>query len=158
MERHTRIRINLSQREFEIEGSEDFVRGYQSRIDAFFEAIDATRPSPPPDTPGETVPAAQSDLGAFGEYIQRLPSSATDVDRMLAAGYFVQRESADDAFATAEANRRLAEYGIKIGNPSQCVKQSLMAKRLFMVQRNRYRVSQFGRVYLRQILSIEISD
>ncbi len=157
MDQRARLRINLAQREFEIEGSEEFVSQYQPRIDALFEAFEVS-PTPPPAVAANETPAAPSqDLGAFGEYIQRLPGSATDVDRMLAAGFFVQRESTDDAFATADANRRLADYGIKIGNPSQCVKQSLMAKRVFMVQRNRYRISQHGRGYLRQLIGVELS-
>lgn len=159
LDRQARLRINLTQREFEIEGSEEFIKQYQPRIDALFEAIETGMAMAPEPAPmAADVDVKTGDLGPFGEYIQRLPGSATDVDRMLAAGYFVQRESADDAFATADANRRLAEYGIKIGNPSQCVKQSLMAKRLFMVQRNRYRISQFGRVYLRQLTNLDLAD
>ncbi len=149
-----RLRINLAQRELEIEGSEEFVRQYQDRIDAMFAAFEAT--DPPVQERIEPGPANQDqrqDLESFGEFIQRLPTSATDVDCMLAAGYYVQQQSSDDAFTTADANRRLAEHGVKIGNPSQCVKQSLLAKRVFMVQRGRYRVSQNGRVYLRQSLN-----
>jgi hypothetical protein len=71
---------------------------------------------------------------------------------MLAAGFFVQQGAADDAFGTADANKKLTEQGVKLGNPSQCVKQSLLAKRVFMVQRGRYRVSQHGRAHLRQLL------
>ena len=71
---------------------------------------------------------------------------------MLAAGFYVQMNSVDDAFGTSDANRRLLEQGIKLGNPSQCVKQSLLAKRLFLVSKGRYRVSQPGRAYLRQLL------
>ena len=71
---------------------------------------------------------------------------------MLAAGFYVQANSTDDAFATADANRRLTEQGIKLGNPSQCVKQSLLAKRVFLVSKGRYRVSQPGRAHLRQLL------
>ena len=71
---------------------------------------------------------------------------------MLAAGYYVQQHAADDSFATADANKRLTEQGIKLGNPSQCVKQSVLSKRVFMVTRGRYRVSQHGRQHLRQLL------
>ena len=63
-----------------------------------------------------------------------------------------RRPVADDAFATGDANRRLTEQGIKLGNPSQCVKQSLLAKRVFLVSKGRYRVSQPGRAHLRQLL------
>ncbi|MFO1068341.1 MAG: hypothetical protein U1E14_07435 [Geminicoccaceae bacterium] len=154
MEQRARIRVDLAQRAFEIEGSETFVRDLLDRLEdlvqngAPVEAAAAIA-----EAPAASVPAAPtSELGSFGEFIQRLPSSATEVDRMLAAGYWCQAQSADDAFATGDANRRLTEQGIKLGNPSQCVRQSLNARRVFAVQRGRFRVSQTGRHYLRQLV------
>ena len=159
MDQRGRLRINLSQREFEVEGSEEFVRGFADRIQELLDLFDL----PPPAaaavaTPenGATEPPAA--LGTFGEFILRLPSSSTDVDKMLAAGFYVQATSSDDAFATGDANRRLTEQGIKLGNPSQCVKQSLLAKRVFLVSKGRYRVSQPGRAHLRQLLGPAIPD
>ncbi|MFZ1430572.1 MAG: hypothetical protein WAS21_27855 [Geminicoccaceae bacterium] len=154
MDQHTRLRINLAQREFEVEGSEDFVRSFVDRIEDLLQSLDSAAPTSLPTVVDEPPrPAAvDSTLGSFGEFLLRLPSSATDVDKMLAAGFYVQMTSADDAFGTSDANRRLLEQGIKLGNPSQCVKQSLLAKRLFLVSKGRYRVSQPGRTYLRQLL------
>ncbi|MEK0082308.1 hypothetical protein [Benzoatithermus flavus] len=152
-----RLRINLTQREFEVEGSEDFVQGFAERFQELLEEFENVSAAPL-SAVATTAPAegraadVASSLGSFGEYIMRLPSNSTDVDKMLAAGYFVQQQSADDAFGTADANKRLTEQGIKLGNPSQCVKQSLMAKRVFMISKGRYRVSQPGRAYLRQLL------
>ena len=71
---------------------------------------------------------------------------------MLAAGFFAQARSGDNAFSTGDANNLLMEQGVKVGNPSQCVKQSLNARRVFTVQRGRYRVSQPGLDYLRQLI------
>lgn len=153
MEDRARLRISLGQREFEVEGSEAFVREFAPRFETLLERLTsppAAGASPAPQAGGEGDPAPA--LGTFGEYLLRLPANATDVDRMLAAGYFVQQQAADDSFATAEANRRLTEQGIKLGNPSQCVKQSVLAKRVFMVTRGRYRVSQHGRQHLRQLM------
>lgn len=153
LDQRTRLRINLAQREFEVEGSEDFVRSFVDRIEELLQSLDSTTPASFPTAVDEPRPAAlDSALGSFGEFLLRLPSSATDVDKMLAAGFYVQMTSVDDAFGTSDANRRLLEQGIKLGNPSQCVKQSLLAKRLFMVSKGRYRVSQPGRAYLRQLL------
>lgn len=154
MDQRSRLRINLTQREFEVEGSEEFVRGFAARIEELLLSLDNGVP-PSPAVPSEEQPrppATDPNLGSFGEFLLRLPSSATDVDKMLAAGFYVQTASADDAFGTSDANRRLLEQGIKLGNPSQCVKQSLLAKRLFLVSKGRYRVSQPGRAYLRQML------
>lgn len=154
-----RLRINLAQREFEVEGSESFVEGFAERFRELLDGLENVSLPLPQPAVANTAPAvesraadAASALGSFGEFIMRLPSNSTDVDKMLAAGYFVQQQSPDDAFGTADANKRLTEQGIKLGNPSQCVKQSLMAKRVFMISKGRYRVSQPGRAYLRQLL------
>jgi hypothetical protein len=153
LDQRTRIRINLSQREFEVEGSEAFVRSFADRFEELLATIDLEVPPDPPDPLGapRTVDSNPT-LGSFGEFILRLPSSSTDVDKMLAAGFYMQSTSVDDAFGTSDANKRLLEQGIKLGNPSQCVKQSLLAKRVFQVSKGRYRVSQPGRGHLRQLL------
>ncbi len=149
MEERARIRISLDQREIEIEGSESFLRRYEHQIETFLERLREDAPQ----RPAAPAPAsATAGLGSFGEFIQHLPSSSTDVDKMLAAGFHVQENSPDRTFSTAEASRRLVDHGFKIGNPSQCVRQSLQAKRVFVVQRGRYRVSQIGRHHLRQLM------
>lgn len=162
MDQQTRLRINLTQREFEVEGSEAFVRSFADRIEELFAALDSqptvNAPVTAADPPSSPAVENNTSLGSFGEFLLRLPSSATDVDKMLAAGFFVQMASVDDAFGTSDANRRLLEQGIKLGNPSQCVKQSLLAKRLFMLNKGRYRVSQPGRAYLRQLLGPVIPE
>ena len=119
-------------------------------------SVEAPQPDDPPAAgaaePGTAAPAppALSIEGAsLGELLHHLPRSATDVDRMLLAGHFAQSRSADNAFSTGEANALLTEQGVKIGNPSQSVKQNVVARRVFRHQR-RYRVSQIGLDYLRQ--------
>lgn len=160
MDQRGRLRINLSQREFEVEGSEEFVRSFADRIGELLDLFDVesvTATVTEPESPSVATASPEA-LGTFGEFLLRLPASATDVDKMLAAGYYVQLGSADDAFTTAEANRRLTEQGIKLGNPSQCVKQSLLAKRVFLLSKGRYRVSQQGRAHLRQLLGPVVPD
>lgn len=156
MESRARVRLDLGQRAFEVEGSEAFVRELVERLEETLQAYGGE-----PAAVAEAVTAPQAEppaLGSFGEFVQKLPGSATEVDRMLAAGYWTQRQGVDDAFATADANRRLVEQGVKLGNPSQCVRQSLTAKRVFAVQRGRFRVSQLGRQYLRQLMGDAIPD
>lgn len=165
MDQATRLRISLAQREFEVEGSEVFVRSFADRFGEFLDQLEVGEGAAAPALPAPALPSdarpggnGASLLGSFGEYIMQLPSSSTDVDKMLASGFYVQQQSVDDAFGTAEANKRLTEQGIKLGNPSQCVKQSLMAKRVFMTTKGRYRVSQPGRAYLRQLLGAVVPD
>jgi hypothetical protein len=151
-ERRARLRINLVQREFEVEGSESFVKAYAERLDQLLAHL--TEPSEAASGARAVLPHEGDGLaesGTFGELIQRLPRAATDVDRMLHAGYFAQRNGAEHGFGTGEANTLLTEQGVKLGNPSQCVKQNLLAKRVFKHQ-GRYRVSQIGLDYLRQLI------
>ncbi len=155
MSERSRVRINLAQSELEVEGTEAFVEGFRPQIDALLErlpqAIVLTRARPTDAVAPVAAPPASVELPPFGEFLHFLPQSATEVDRMLAAGFYLQQLSTDDSFATGDANKRLAEHGIKIGNASQCVRQSLTARRVFSVQRGRFRVSQQGRAYLRQL-------
>jgi hypothetical protein len=152
-EQRARLRINLSQREFEVEGSETFVRAYVERFDGWLGRLDepAEPPAAAPGSRGVPTPIRPEGAQSFGELLQHLPRAATDVDRILAAGYFAHMRSADKSFSTGEANALLTEQGIKVGNPSQCVKQNLNAKRVFK-HLGRYRVSHTGLEYLRQML------
>jgi hypothetical protein len=154
-EERARLRINLTQREFEVEGSETFVRTYASRFETLLKRFDgedetAPEPDPPPPLQGVTVAGPPSPR-SFGELLHHLPRAASDVDRILVAGHYVQARSNDRSFSTGEANALLTEQGVKLGNPSQCVKQNVIAKRVFKHQ-GRYRVSQTGVDHLRQIL------
>jgi hypothetical protein len=164
----SRVKINLAQGEIEVEGSEDFVAGFRMQLDTLLERLAEGQAGMPAAAISETTPAAQAPAPAkaepgvplppFGEFLHHLPTSATEVDRMLAAGFYLQQLSADDSFATGDANKRLAEHGIKIGNPSQCVRQSLSARRVFTVSRGRFRVSQQGRTYLKQLTNGAIAE
>jgi hypothetical protein len=154
-EERTRLRINLAQREFEVEGSEAFVRTYASHFETLLKRFDGEEeavpePAPPPLLQGIPVDGSPTHR-SFGELLHHLPRAASDVDRILVAGHFVQARSNDRSFSTGEANALLTEQGVKVGNPSQCVKQNVVAKRVFKHQ-GRYRVSQTGDDHLRQIL------
>ncbi|MEZ5845244.1 MAG: hypothetical protein R3C70_00700 [Geminicoccaceae bacterium] len=159
MDDRVRLRIDLGGREIEIEGPESFVEKYATRLEEMMdrllqdavagEMLPAETPAAPPDTGSEEP---KRDLGPLGAFLHHLPNSATEVDKMLAAGFYLEQKSPDGTFVTADANRRLAEHGIRIGNASQCVRQSLMAKRVFTFARGRYKVSQDGRRYLDRLM------
>jgi hypothetical protein len=150
-----RLRVNLAQSEFEVEGSEAFVRTYAERFDALLDRLGhhSAKPGEPPpaDARPASTPALSLDNTSLGELLHHLPRSATDVDRMLLAGYVAQARAPDKAFSTGEANTLLTEQGVKIGNPSQSVRQNLVSKRVFRHQR-RYRVSQIGIDHLAHLL------
>jgi len=114
-----RLRINLSQREFEVEGSESFVSAYAERFDHWLGRLGgAPDEAPAPEAaPPEPAPSLRPPANTFGELLHRLPRVASDVDRILAAGYFAYLRSADKSFSTGEANALLTEQGVKVGNP-----------------------------------------
>ena len=155
----TRLKINLSTGEFEVEGSEAFVERYVERIDALFAKLangKSTGPAladPSPVSTGTVVSpnrpvnggAAATAPSHIGEWLEHMPRSATDVDRMLLAGYFAQLRSGDQSFGTGEAAMLLTDQGIKVGNPSQCVKQNLVAKRVFKPSASLPRLSNRAR-------------
>jgi hypothetical protein len=152
-----RIRINLTQREFEVEGSEVFVQSYAAQFAGLLtrlleepvsSASLSTHQSPTP-----VVHNASEATAGFGELYQYVPKTATDVDRILVAGYYVQRAGTDNCFTTAEVNELLTEHGVKVSNPSECVRRNISMKRVFLQQKGKYRVSQQGADYVRQLFS-----
>ncbi len=151
-----KLRVNLQAGEFEVEGSEAFVERYSARIEALLRRLG--RPTTNMDAVEAMAIGPDDEPLPFGSWLQRLPRTATDVDRMLLAGWRLQEATAENWFATADANRLLIEHGIKLGNPSQSVKQNLIAKRAFLVQRGRYRVAQDGVRHLEQLTGMGATD
>lgn len=152
-----KLRVNLQAGEFEVEGSEAFVERYAARIETLLQRL--ARPAPLAAVEAEPAAPVVAEIPtSFGAWLQLLPRSATDVDRMLLAGWHLQRTSTERWFFTAQANRLLIEHGFKLGNASQSVKQNLMAKRAFLVQRGRYRVAQAGLHHLEQLTGVGLSD
>lgn len=156
MTEEARIRINLAQRELEIAGDQAFVAHYADRIEMMLAQLVEPVSERQPVQTNTSQPASSrgnpTELGSFGEYLHGLPNSATEVDRMLAAGYYCEATTSEGYFSTADANRRLLEHGIKLGNASQCVKQSLTSKRVFIVAKGQYKVSVEGRRYLQRLM------
>lgn len=157
----TRVRISLAAGEFEVEGSEAFVRKYDSVVDELLEKL---RDVPSPKAavnniqdgamPGShdeesfSYTSAAADSPDFGEVLQQLPSKATNTDQILLAGHFVQRRNTDNSFATNEANSLLLEQGVKLSNASQSLKNNLDGKRVFKLPGKRWRVSRAGEEHL----------
>jgi hypothetical protein len=153
MENSSRIRINLSTKEFEVEGSEQFVKEYADKIENLLSALTSSKPPTPTHSPeinsSSPIVTANMELpAAFGEYLHTFPSSITDVDRMLIAGFYIQSQSADNSFVTASANELLKEQGIKLANPADCVAKNKNAKKVFPLAKGKYRVSQTGITYI----------
>jgi hypothetical protein len=155
-DQNVRIRVNLASGEFEIEGPGSFVKTYTDKLDSLLDML--LKHPVPRQLQQDTAPVqpASSLTGpapTFGEYFQRVPKSATDVDKILIAGYFFQANNPDNSFSTGDVNKLLTEQGIKVTNASQCVKSNVSAKRVFALQKGKYRVSQPGIDYINQLLA-----
>ena len=153
MEQVTRLRINLTTREFEIEGSEEFIKEYASKIEELFSFLirhpsTVSIPITTPNDISQEIADAGGLPSTFGEYFQIFPRSITDVDKILIAGCYAQSQSPDKSFSTLSANRLLKEQGIKLTNAADCVGKNKKAKRVFVSQKGKYRVSQTGLGYL----------
>lgn len=160
MENSARIRINLSTKEFEVEGSEQFVKEYADKIENLLSAVTATsKPSSPQSPPRSSeAPTSAPTVGgqlpdSFGEYLHTFPNTITDVDRMLIAGFYIQAQSEDNSFATATANDVLKQQGVKLTNPAECVAKNKKAKKVFPVKRGEYRVSHTGITYIDSLIA-----
>lgn len=156
-EKTARIRINVSAGEIEIEGTEAFVREYVDKFEDLLESLKERpqiRPVPQKMALPEqvSVPAKADMPEVFGEYLQRFPKSSTDVDRILIAAYFVQSHDPENFFTTRSANKLLTEQGIKVANASDCVKKSIKTKRVFALEKGKYRVSQTGIGYINELI------
>lgn len=150
---NVRIRINLNQRELEIEGPEPFVANYTEQLTSLLRQLidpinsqNAVIQSPSESATVEVEDSSSS----FGELYHLMPRTLTDVDRILLAGYFVQRNSSTGSFTTSEVNTLLTEHGVRVSNASECVRRNISTKRVFNIK-GKYRVSQHGEEYVRQL-------
>lgn len=146
-----RVHISYGTKEIDIEGTEDFVREQLDSLDALMSIL-----GPVTETAGEgqNVSHADQDTGtskpgpdmpeSFGEYLNQFKKGISQEEQMLIAGYFVQQKSDAKSYTTKEANDLLKEQGIKVGNASQSVADSKAAKRVFALERSKFRVSQGG--------------
>lgn len=158
MAEQARVRISLSAGDLEVEGSEDFVAKYDGAIQTLITRLQE-QPVPSPVGHGDAGASAGAGGSAstgitgkeFGEVLHALPSTASGTDQILLAGWYVQQASADGTFSTSAANQLLVGQGIKLSNPSQGLKNSISAKRVFKVGKG-YKVSKTGEDYLKTLI------
>jgi len=145
---NTRVRINFTSREIEVEGPpeyvDDMLNRFADKLQTFSECGDGKEAVP-------TEPKSHSNVesvelpAAFGEYIHSLPRNMTEADQALIAGYFVQARLSDDkTFTTKDVNEALREQGIKLSNASACIRRNTETRRVFVVAKGNFRVSQSG--------------
>lgn len=155
---HAKVRICLSRQEVEVEGSEAFVREYTDQIGAlmaklmqFAASSDATPAAELTLQAGHSTGVEAEKAASFGELFQYMPKTATDVDRILLAGFYIQKNDPSNNFTTAGVNSLLIEHGVKLSNPSECVRRNIATRRVFNTK-GKYQVSQVGVEYLRHLM------
>ena len=162
MENKAKIRINLNLREFEIEGSEEFVNSHSSKIESIFELLKKAPPIEPIKTPAkqsgsDPIISNKGKIGTipdtFGEYYQMLPNKAKDLDKILIAGHFAQIANPDSNFTTNDASKLLLDQGVKLSNPAMSISANHKAKRLIKLGKGKFKVSKDGEDYIKQLIS-----
>lgn len=166
MEDKARIRINLNSREIEIEGPEQFIEKYDAIINSYLEHM-SNAPEKATVLGGKNSADTQTDgdtpqdqnryepkYQSFGEFYSKIPKSAKDVDKILAAGYFVQNSSNDGAFSTKDASKLLIEQHVKLSNASAFMKSNLETRKAFKHE-GKYKVSEQGIEYLKKLMELD---
>lgn len=152
-----RLKINLTAREIEVEGSEAFVREYAEKFEDLLSTLTqslGTVPGPEQGVVSEKAPPPSMGLPpTFGEYLHMFPSSITDLDKMLIAGYYAQSQDPENGFTTLGAHNLLKEQGIKLTNAADCVNKNKKAKKVFALAKGKFRVSKTGLEYIEGLLS-----
>ena len=161
----SRIYVNPQTGEVEIEGSDDFIKENITNFHSWIEdykAIFLNNKSREEIQQNTTplqltkVDAQQNDSNKpgeiFGEYIQSFPKNLKNVDSILVAGYWVQRNNEDNSYSTETANKELQEYGIKLSNASTFNKQNIDKKFVFPIKGGRFRVSKDGEEHINSLM------
>lgn len=170
MEIRTRIRINLKERELELEGSESFIDKYQNTIAEFIEKIKTE------DKESPTMPIRPSDYNpgkidietnrspadgkmaipdSFGEFYTQFPRNAKVVDKMLIASLFAQMKSEDGLFTPSQAAELLDEQNVNITNANSFIKALQNTGKLYK-QSGKFKVHEKGIEFLKELLTSKV--
>ena len=143
MSETAKFKLNLKTGEVEIEGSEAFVERQIQQLEALVESLGLRTQqrndmsesaqngnsesliSVLPPSKEEPPPAS------FGEWMHNFRADINDLDKALITARYVQSQSPENDFKTSEVNNSLKDHGIKLSNPSLCLKRLGEKKRLF---------------------------
>lgn len=158
MQQGASIKINIKTGEFEISGSEDFVKQNLKLLDRFMQPTVADEPTPPVASPSvrklpSTKPSLISTRGSFKSYISKLPGTTRQGDFLLASAYFIAQNSDDKTFGTREASTLLKSVKVEITNPSQYIKNNLNSGRLKQISQRRFSFTEKGLQHISRFIS-----
>lgn len=151
MESRVRIRLNLKEREIELEGDSAFVQEYFEPLKALIMNLPAQHRQQNSSSRGGDLREPGS-AESFGEFLHQFPASISDTDLLLVGASFVQSQNADNTFSTGDVANVLREQGHNLANPSSYLKRHSESRRVFAVSRGRYRISAVGREYVKSLI------
>jgi len=147
------IRINLEQREFEVQGDASYIdQKFGKDIREYIDLIKGKKT----EKPAESIPNISHDLpktesvnlselpDSFGEYLNKFPKGLSSVDKLLIACYFVQSRSKEKSFTVSDASDLLIEQGVKLSNASAFNKSNKNTGKIFTLSGKNFRVSESG--------------
>ena len=158
-DKRVRLRINLINGEFEIDGNSDFIiEHFGERINSYLDIIQSDkginkenaiiRPNP---NKSEILVGTIPDN--FGEYFNKFSKSISNVDKLLIASYFIQSTQESKSFLVKDASDLLIEQGIKLSNSAAFNNLNLNTKRIFKLTGKAFRVSDIGKEYIKNLLN-----
>ncbi|MEX0967857.1 MAG: hypothetical protein WD077_11505 [Bacteroidia bacterium] len=171
MDNNAKIKVNLNTREFEIEGSEEFINSHSHKIDYFLHFLKNLPPhfrEALKRDGGKNLSAALAALSegeeienqnvldnlpdSFAGFYEQMPPNAKDVDKMLGAAYYIQARGDKNIFTTREASKTLKTLGVRLSNPSNAVKLNMDAEKMTQNGKRIYQVTDKGIEHLRSIM------
>ncbi len=153
MEGQFSIRINLSAKEFELTGSEEFIETYYNKLSDMIKSSGIENHSDGAASLSESkIREKKEAFFSFENLLNKFSEkSVTNTDKILITGYYMQLKY-KDGFYTKDVKNLLLDYGIKIENPSQLIKNSINTNKIISVGRGKFKVSQNGEKYIKGLL------
>lgn len=175
-ENNSKINLKVGDIEFTIEGSSDFVTkqyremekklGIQDKLKGEKAATattptattkQATRKKSPgrPKKKTTTSKSASTTVASqVSQWMKQVPKKLKNTDKALVAAYLNQLASGENTFKVRDVSNTLKEYGIKVSNPSNLMKNAEKARKLIEEvaregRQAQYRFTKQGEEYVR---------
>jgi hypothetical protein len=177
-ENNSKINLKVGDIEFTIEGSSDFVTkqyremekklGIQEKLKGEKKAATATttattaKPTTRKKSPGrpkkKTATSKSSSTtvaSQVSQWMKQVPKKLKNTDKALVAAYLNQLASGENTFKVRDVSNTLKDYGIKVSNPSNLMKNAEKARKLIEEvaregRQAQYRFTKQGEEYVRQ--------
>jgi NACalpha-BTF3-like transcription factor len=167
MENVTRVKINLKSGEIEISGDEQFVEKQIEKLDEIVALMNLKDVNNTDEEAKEKIEEALANVDdttknksldiptSIGEWLHSFKDDFTDLDKVLAVGYYLQKSSPENDFKTSQVTKALKEHGYNLSNPTMSLNY-LSDKKLVFLNRKVgvlkfMRVSADGEKYLKSL-------